>query len=157
MQVSLITALAAAASVLAQAPAGPCVDSRFPSCTVELMAVPDNYASYRVPAPPVVPKWTAFAKSLGDQTTYPWADTAPAPKTNDGGATGGAPNAKGAAWGTLENKATEVYACPANQWALTFDDGPILADQTLALLKANNVVGTFFLVGSNVVNNATHA
>ncbi|KAI9327439.1 hypothetical protein BDR26DRAFT_875465 [Obelidium mucronatum] len=121
------------------------------------METPDNYASYRVPSPPVVPKWTAFAKSLGDQATYPWATTSPAPKTNDGGATGGGPNAKGAAWGTLENKATEVYACPPNQWALTFDDGPVLTDQAMAILKANNVVGTFFLVGSKIAENATQA
>ncbi|KAJ3013867.1 UNVERIFIED_CONTAM: chitin deacetylase, partial [Siphonaria sp. JEL0065] len=157
MYISLITGLVAAVFAKAQTTAPPCLDTRYPSCTVVQMDIPDSYASYRVPSPPAVRKWTAFIKSLGDQTTYPWADTAPAPKTNDGGATGGAPNAKGAAWGTLDNKVTEVYSCPPNQWALTFDDGPILAGQTLALLKANNVVGTFFLVGSNVVNNATHA
>ncbi|KAI9342872.1 hypothetical protein BDR26DRAFT_858908 [Obelidium mucronatum] len=121
------------------------------------MDAPDAYASYRVPAPPAVPKWTAFVKSLGDQTTYPWAATAPSPKSNDGGATGGGPNGKGAAWGTLENKATEVFACPAGQWALTFDDGPVLTDQSMAILKANNVVGTFFLVGSKIAENTTHA
>ncbi|KAJ3292733.1 chitin deacetylase [Rhizoclosmatium sp. JEL0117] len=119
------------------------------------MDTPDAYASYRVPQPPVVPKWTAFVKSLEDPT-YPWVNTAPSPTTNDGGATGGAPNANGAAWGTLDNKATEVYACPANQWALSFDDGPVLTDQSMAILKQNNVVGTFFLIGSTIVQNATH-
>ncbi|ORY53174.1 glycoside hydrolase/deacetylase [Rhizoclosmatium globosum] len=114
---------------------------------------PPNYPSCTLP--PVVPKWTAFVKSLEDPT-YPWVNTAPSPTTNDGGATGGAPNANGAAWGTLDNKATEVYACPANQWALSFDDGPVLTDQSMAILKQNNVVGTFFLIGSTIVQNATH-
>ncbi|KAJ3064648.1 chitin deacetylase, partial [Podochytrium sp. JEL0797] len=133
-----------------------CLDSRYPSCTTVQMAVPDTYASYRVPPPPAVPAWTAFVQSLADPN-YPWVGVAPSSAANDGGATGGKPNGQGAAWGTLQNKATEVYACPANQVALSFDDGPMMTDQSMALLKANNVVGTFFLIGSNVANNATHA
>ncbi|KAJ3390718.1 chitin deacetylase [Entophlyctis sp. JEL0112] len=117
------------------------------------MATPDTYASYRVPAPPAVPKWTAFIESLTDNTTYPWIGVAPLTSSNDGGATGGSANGAGAAWGTLANTATEVFACPTGQ----FDDGPILTDQSMALLKENNVVATFFLIGSNVVNNATHS
>ncbi|KAJ3080654.1 chitin deacetylase [Rhizoclosmatium hyalinum] len=123
------------------------------------MDTPDQYAFYRVPQLPDVPRWTAFVKSLEDPD-YPFSNLKPMgpllPGTPDGGATGGGPNAKGAAWGTLDNKATEVFACPANQWALTFDDGPVLSDQSRAILKENNVLGTFFVVGSNVVNNATH-
>ncbi|KAI8615030.1 hypothetical protein BC830DRAFT_1064846, partial [Chytriomyces sp. MP71] len=38
-----------------------------------------------------------------------------------------------------------------------FDDGPVLTDQSMAILKENGVVGTYFLIGSNVVNNETHA
>ncbi|KAJ3141910.1 chitin deacetylase [Physocladia obscura] len=121
------------------------------------MATPDTYASYRVPEPPVVPKWTAFVKSLSNETEYPWINVAPSPSTNDGGATGGAANGVGAAWGTVANAATEVFSCPTGFWALSFDDGPVLTDQAMALLKTNGVVGTFFLIGSNVVNNATHA
>ncbi|KAJ3064647.1 chitin deacetylase [Podochytrium sp. JEL0797] len=155
MQFALIASLATAASVLGQA-APACLDPKFPACTVVKMQQPDTYASYRVPEPPTVPKWTAFVESL-QHPDYPWVGVAPSPASNDGGATGGNANAKGAAWGTLENKATEVFGCPANQWALSFDDGPVLTDQSMAILKANNVVGTFFLVGSNVVNNATHA
>ncbi|KAJ3073876.1 chitin deacetylase [Podochytrium sp. JEL0797] len=156
---AFIALLAGTTSVSAQADATsnpPCIDSRYPSCTVVQMAVPDTYASYRVPAPPVVPKWTAFVESLADPN-YVWVNTPPSNATNDGGATGGMPNAQGAAWGTLQNKATEVYSCPPNQWALSFDDGPVLTDQSMAILKASNVVGTFFLIGSNVVNNQTHA
>ncbi|KAJ3064646.1 chitin deacetylase [Podochytrium sp. JEL0797] len=157
MQIALLSALLAAAAANAQTAANPpCLDSRYPSCTTVQMAAPDTYASYRVPQPPAVPAWTAFVQSLADPN-YPWVGVAPSSAANDGGATGGKPNEQGAAWGTLQNKATEVYACPANQVALSFDDGPVLTDQSMAILKANNVVGTFFLIGSNVVNNATHA
>ncbi|KAJ3245971.1 chitin deacetylase [Chytriomyces hyalinus] len=133
-----------------------CPDNRYPSCTVVPLDVPDAYAQNRVPAPPGVPKWTAFVKSLTDESTYPWSSLVPS-VNDDGGATGGGPNAKGDAWGSLKNEATEVFACPANQWALTYDDGPVYTDRTLSILKENNVVGTFFLIGADVVNNETHA
>ncbi|KAI8615031.1 hypothetical protein BC830DRAFT_1124492 [Chytriomyces sp. MP71] len=135
----------------------PCPDNRYPSCTVVPLTTPDAYATQRVPPPPAVPKWTAFVASLTDTTAYPWQDLAPMPGPDDGGAEPGKANAKGAAWGSLQNEATEVYACPKGQWALTFDDGPVYTDRTLATLKANKANGTFFLIGADVVNNQTHS
>ncbi|KAJ3241586.1 chitin deacetylase [Chytriomyces hyalinus] len=159
MQLTLIgLALAATIASAQTVPLQPCQDLNFPACNVVQLQTPeDPYASYRVPKPPTVPKWTAFVKSLSDESTYPWTNLAAMPGPADGGATPGAANAKGAAWGTIENAATEVYTCPAGKWALTFDDGPVLTDRSLAILKANKVVGTYFLVGSAIVNNATHA
>ncbi|KAI8615029.1 hypothetical protein BC830DRAFT_331954 [Chytriomyces sp. MP71] len=98
--------------------------SNFPSCDTVQLTTPEPLALFRVPEPPVVPKWTAFVKSLSDESTYPWINASPMPGSAaagspDGGATPGGPNAKGGAWGTPQNEATEVYACPANKWALT--------------------------------------
>ncbi|KAJ3158410.1 chitin deacetylase [Geranomyces michiganensis] len=52
----------------------------------------------------------------------------------------------------------DISVCPnANDWGITYDDGPVLADNgagndtpaLLAALKAANVKSTFFIVGSN--------
>ncbi|KAJ1327349.1 hypothetical protein BSLG_010691 [Batrachochytrium salamandrivorans] len=49
----------------------------------------------------------------------------------------------------------DVVACPEkNQWGLTYDDGPTEhTNVVLDLLKANNVKATFFVVGSQVLQN----
>ncbi|KAJ1341155.1 hypothetical protein BSLG_004278 [Batrachochytrium salamandrivorans] len=49
----------------------------------------------------------------------------------------------------------DVLACPEkNQWGLTYDDGPTEhTNVVLDLLKANNVKATFFVVGSQVLQN----
>lgn len=51
----------------------------------------------------------------------------------------------------------EYYYSPKNdkKLALTFDDGPSssITEQILNILERNNVPGTFFLIGQNIVNN----
>ncbi|KAJ1341084.1 hypothetical protein BSLG_004325 [Batrachochytrium salamandrivorans] len=49
----------------------------------------------------------------------------------------------------------DVLACPEkNQWGLTYDDGQLRhTNVVLDLLKANNVKATFFVVGSQVLQN----
>ncbi|KAJ3201291.1 hypothetical protein HDU82_008220 [Entophlyctis luteolus] len=134
-----------------------CTNTNYPPCTVALMPVPDQYGSYRVPSAPGVPRWTAFVESLTDNTTYPWANIPVRTGNNDGGQTGGGPNAKGVMWGQPGNDATEVYDCPAGTIALSFDDGPVLTEDYIEALAAQNVIATFFVIGANVVNNPNAA
>ncbi|KAJ3096431.1 chitin deacetylase [Physocladia obscura] len=130
-----------------------CTNTDYPPCTVALMPIPDQYGSYRIPNAPGVPRWTEFINSITDNSTYPWTNIPVRNSSNDGGETGGGPNAKGFMWGQPGNNATEVYDCPAGHIALSFDDGPALTEDYIALLSANKVIGTFFLIGGNVVNN----
>ncbi|KAJ3104599.1 chitin deacetylase [Physocladia obscura] len=128
---------------------GPCGENAlFPACDVVGMDACDSYTCYRVPQPPAVPEWTAWVESQTDNANFPWVNVPPSNTSNDGGATPGA---------HFGNAASEVYTCPKGYWALTYDDGPVLTNQTLALLAQANLKATFFLIGSNVVNNATHA
>jgi peptidoglycan/xylan/chitin deacetylase (PgdA/CDA1 family) len=47
-----------------------------------------------------------------------------------------------------------VQCLAANQWALTYDDGPSLnTAAALDALNAQGVKGTFFVVGSRVIQN----
>ncbi|KAJ3100318.1 chitin deacetylase [Phlyctochytrium planicorne] len=55
-------------------------------------------------------------------------------------------------WGDPANPSTELCACMDGAWAFTFDDGPKSKTRdVLALLKKNNVKGTFFVIGANIV------
>ncbi|KAJ3189060.1 chitin deacetylase, partial [Entophlyctis luteolus] len=132
-------------------------------CHSTPLPTPDQYATVRVPAVPIVPRWTAFVESLGDNETYPWINVPVSSPNHDGESTAGGPNGAGAAWGSPENKATEVFVCPDAHYALTlsvfplaFDDGG-LTPSFMKLLDDNGVVGTFFLIGANVVSDPAHA
>ncbi|KAJ3354255.1 chitin deacetylase [Entophlyctis luteolus] len=127
------------------------------ACHSTPLPTPDQYATVRVPAVPIVPRWTAFVESLGDNETYPWINVPVSSPNHDGESTAGGPNGAGAAWGSPENKATEVFVCPDAHYALTFDDGPGLTPSFMKLLDDNGVVGTFFLIGANVVSDPAHA
>ncbi|KAG0263620.1 chitin deacetylase [Mortierella polycephala] len=58
-------------------------------------------------------------------------------------------------WTCQQCPADDITACSApNTWGLTFDDGPSTATPTLLdYLKTNKLSATFFVIGSNVINN----
>ncbi|KAJ3383500.1 chitin deacetylase [Entophlyctis sp. JEL0112] len=171
---ALAAALTAMPQALAQAPydtatwkqdlSPPLVNNctaspEFPACDVAPAPQCDAYTCYRVPQPPGVPRWTDFVASQTDPN-YPWQTLYPANATDvhgDRGATPGVASADGIPWGDPRNRATEVYDCPAGRWALSYDDGPQLTSQTLALLaQTPGARATFFLIGANIINVAGH-
>ncbi|KAJ3196400.1 chitin deacetylase, partial [Entophlyctis luteolus] len=89
---------------------------------------------------------------LGDNVLYPWINVPVSSPDHDGESTPGGPNGAGVPWGSAENKATEVFQCLDGH----FDDGPGLTPSFLNVLNDNAVVGTFFLIGANIVNDPTH-
>ncbi|KAI9326657.1 hypothetical protein DFJ73DRAFT_609741, partial [Zopfochytrium polystomum] len=49
---------------------------------------------------------------------------------------------------------TDLVTCPSKTWAVTYDDGPKdFTPQYLNLLSNTSTTATFFVLGSNVVNN----
>ncbi|KAJ3117738.1 hypothetical protein HK100_000760 [Physocladia obscura] len=99
MLISGIVALSLLKVVNGQAIPTNCSNTDYPPCEQAIMPVPDQYGNYRVPSAPGVPRWTQFVQSLTDNSTYPWWNIPVRNGTDDGGETGGGPNAKGFMWG----------------------------------------------------------
>ncbi|KAI9358916.1 hypothetical protein DFJ73DRAFT_818378 [Zopfochytrium polystomum] len=96
---------------------------------------------FKVPIPPVADSWTNAIVALAPS---------PIPNLPVNGELG--------APGWAYNAQKDLTNCPANTWAITYDDGPKdLTQQYLSLLANNSAKGTFFVLGSNVVNKAQWA
>ncbi|KAJ3094604.1 chitin deacetylase [Phlyctochytrium planicorne] len=131
-------------TILAQCP----LDTRYPSCYFD-----DKLGAIPVPAPNQ--DWSKLIRSNANPN-YPIPDSPPAGKDGTGWGPGQAFN--GIAWNDPRSLNTELSACGKGNWGFTFDDGPSgYTPELLGFLKSRNVRGTFFVIGSNIVNQQGNA
>ncbi|KAJ1548664.1 chitin deacetylase [Cladochytrium tenue] len=91
-------------------------------------------------SPPIIPYWTRTITGLGSAHPIPNLDPATT-STN---------------W--AYNASFDLVSCPAKVWATAVDDGPRgFTSDYVALLSKYSAVGTFFILGGNLVVNSTWA